>query len=238
VNTALKPTMRGERVPIGNQNAKVIRAFVHWYDERGTEDLDLTGTFIGMGKKTMIGWNGSHKAKEGCYSGDIRHRRGPCAEYIDINVEETLRSGYQYVILDVRNYNGGSLKSIKDCVFGYMEREHPKSGEVFLPATLANTIVLSSDATSTIAVIIDVTTQEYIYLDIDMGGIPVASASFNGIMESIKPYTEPPKFSVYDLIELHVRSRGQLTTKDQSSKQFNFDDFSQSYVKILEYMGI
>ncbi len=76
MNAALRPTVRGSRIPIGNQDAKVIRAFVHWFDENGSRDIDLTGTFIGMGKSERIGWNGTHKSHIGCYSGDVRHRQG------------------------------------------------------------------------------------------------------------------------------------------------------------------
>ena len=43
-SSGLRPRIRGQRIPIGNQNAKVIRAFVHWFDENGNQDIDLHGT--------------------------------------------------------------------------------------------------------------------------------------------------------------------------------------------------
>lgn len=239
MNSALKPRVRGIRIPIGNQNAKVIRAFVHWFDERGNQDIDLTATFLGMGKVKRIGWNGDHNTEEGCYSGDIRHRQGACAEYIDINIAKTLRNGYKYVILDARNFNGGSLEEITDCVAGFMEREFPKAGEIFKPATLANTVRLTSPSPNTIVTMIDVETQEYIFLDIDADGIPVASHSFDDIMKAVQPYMEPPKFSVYDLIRLHVDARGGvLVDKDKLNTSFTFEEFSESYVETLKLMGV
>jgi hypothetical protein len=63
-SSGLRPIMRGQRIPIGNQNAKVIRAFVFWFDENGNQDIDLTCTFIGMGKTAHIGWNGNHNSQE------------------------------------------------------------------------------------------------------------------------------------------------------------------------------
>ncbi len=239
LNSALKPTVRGQRVPIGNQNAKVIRAFVHWFDEHGNRDIDLTATFIGMGKVDHIGWNGHHNTKIGCYSGDVRHRKGACAEYIDIVVAEALKAGYKYVIMDARNYNGGTLADITDCVFGYMEREKPSANLTFKPDTLANTVRLQSPSSTTIVAMIDIETQEYIFLDIDQDGIPVASANFDAIMDAVKPYCEPPKVSVYDLLLMHVDARGgELAAPQDAQVKFNYYDFSESYVETLKLMGV
>jgi hypothetical protein len=239
LNPSLKPRIRGMRTPMGNQNAKVIRAFVHWFDEHGNRDIDLSAIFIGMGKHKVISWNCSQSEEEGYFSGDIRHRQGPCAEYIDINIKNSLKNGYKYVVLDARNFNGGSLAEIKDCVFGWMEREHPKANEIFVPATLANTIKLTSSSTNTIVAVIDLETQEYIFLDIDQNGIPIASFNYNQILESIQEYTEKPKFSAYDLLMLHVESRGEkVENKEGADLLFTFDKFSDNYVEILKYMGI
>ena len=74
---------------------------------------------------------------------------------------------------------------------------------------------------------------------LDKSGIPVASSDINGLLEAIKPYCELPKFSVYDLLVLHVKNRGSIVeSKEDADKVLNFGDFSESYVGILEYMGI
>lgn len=239
LNSALRPTIRGQRIPMGNQNAKVIRAFVHWFDEKGNRDLDLTCTFAGMGKVCHIGWNGDKNTKMGCYSGDVRHRQGACAEYIDIVVSEALKCGYKYAILDVHNFNGGTLAEITDCVFGYMEREKPSANTTFKPDTLANSVRLQSPSSSTVIAMIDLETQEYIFLDIDKSGIPVTSADFDGLMNAIKPYCEPPKVSVYDLLLMHVDARGgELAAPQDAQVKFNYYDFSESYVETLKLMGV
>ncbi len=239
MNGALKPTIRGQRVPMGNQNAKVIRAYVHWFDQHGREDLDLTGTFVGLGKLAHIGWNGRHNSSElGCYSGDIRHKVGACAEYIDINLVSALRDGYEYVVIDVRNYQGRGLDTVKECVFGYMEREFPKANEVFVPATIANAVQLKSKSATTVVCIIDLKTQEYIFLDVDQDGIPVASANVGELLNVVKQYSELPKFSVYDLLLLHVTNRGELVDQvDKAETVFSYSDFD-NYAKIFEYMGV
>ena len=239
-SSGLRPIMRGQRIPIGNQNAKVIRAFVHWFDENGNQDIDLTCTFIGMGKVTHIGWNGRHNSENlGCYSGDIRHKRGACVEYVDIKMSAALKAGYKFAIIDARNYNGRSFETVTDCVAGYMEREHAEANQIFVPATIANCTRLYNESSTTIVSMIDLETQEFIHLDIDQNGIPVASANFDALMEAVKPYMEAPKFSLYDLVMMHVESRGgQLVEADDAETKFNFDDYSYSYIETLKLMGV
>lgn len=238
LNEALKPTIRGTRLPLNNKNAKVIRAFVHWFDQHGNEDIDLTAIFVGDGKVKHIGWNGSHNTEEGCYSGDVRHVQGPCAEYIDIDVKKTLYNGYKYVVLYANNYTGRPFHTLTDCVFGWMEREYPESNLTFYPKTLANTIKIQSDSTNSIIAAIDVETNEYIFIDIDTKGIPVASTNYK-MMEVINTFCEKPKFSVYHLLELHAKSRGKIVkTQKSADTAFKMKDFSNDYINILKYMGV
>lgn len=243
VSTSLRPTMRGQRVPIGNQNAKVVRAFVHWFDERGSIDIDLHAMLMGdgNGKSTHIGWNGSHKESYGCHSGDVICRPGACAEYIDVNVDKALNDGYRYVIVTVNNFRGSSLASIKDCVAGAMEREFAESNLNFVPATLANCMRLESPASTTLMCIVDLQTREYIHLDVDVNGIPIANYQSEAIFNAIKPYMELPKFSVYDLVELHATARAEEIVdgiETKADEYFTFEDFSTSYIKTMELMGV
>ena len=244
MSDALKPTIRGQRTPIGNQNAKVVRAYVHWFDETGSEDIDLSATLIGMGKSTLVGWNGHHnhsadKENISCYSGDVRCVKGACAEYIDINFANAVKAGYKYAIIDARNYRGRGFDTMKDCAFGYMEREDAKANQKFKPDTLANAIRLQTTSTTVIVAVLDLETREYIFLDIDQDGIPVASANFDAIMEAIKPYCEPPNFSVYDLLEMHVNARGRLVADENSATtKFEYAPFAESYVQTLKMMQV
>jgi hypothetical protein len=240
LNSSLKPVVRGLRMPIGNTDSKVIRVYVHWFDERGNRDIDLSATFIGNGKHPLVINFHNVRNEFTTHSGDVRNRQGACAEYIDIEIAKARKAGYRYATVDVRNFNGGSLASIKDCVFGFMEREFPESNKTFLPSTLANSMKLESSSTVTLAVIVDLETREYIYLDIDSTSLPVASLSVKDTMAAIKPYTEAPKFSVYDLALLHVQARGGelVEIADKADTQFIFEEYSQSYIETLKLMGV
>lgn len=240
INPTLKPVVRGQRTPIGNQNAKVVRTFVHWFDEHGSIDIDLHGFLIGENRREDIGWNSNHKTGYGCFSGDIIARQGACAEYVDVNVDKALKDGLRYLVVTVNNFRGGSLSDITDCVSGIQEREFPEANMNFVPATLSNCMRLTSPASTSLMCVVDLETREYIHLDLDVDGIPVASHQASQILDSIKPYLELPKFSVYDLLLLHVEGRdGELVdSTEKADIYFSFEDFSSSYVKTLEFMGI
>jgi hypothetical protein len=76
-------------------------------------------------------------------------------------------------------------------------------------------------------------------LDIDQNGIPVASANFDALMDAIKPYMEAPKFSLYDLVMMHVEARGgEIVEAEDAETSFNFDDYSYSYIETLKLMGV
>lgn len=236
LNLSLKPMIRGQRTPINNKNSKVIRGYVHWFDKNGTEDLDLGCMFIGNNNHKPLNYT-SLKIGKSVHSGDVRHVRGHCAEYVDIDIKNALELGFKYVIMDVRNYNNKPLKSL-DCKFGFMGREFPKRNKTWYPETIENSQDLNSDNISTIICIFDLEKLEYIYLDLDSNS-NVTNNDLNNLLNLINEYSELPKFSVYDLILLHVESRGkQVTLNDNVTNYFKFEDYTSSYEKIGQLMGI
>ena len=118
-----------------------------------------------------------------------------------------------------------------------MERSNAKANEIFVPATIANCTQLQNDSSTTLVSLIDLETREVIHLDIDQDGTPVASANFDAILESIKPYCELPEFSVHHLLTLHAESRGEMVDKEEDADLvFKFGDFSESYVETLKFI--
>lgn len=239
------PVVRGTRMPINVDHTKTVRFYVHWKDAYGREDLDLSATFFGMGKRSRIAWNSNYFLEInpgkpiGVHSGDVRHRKGDCAEYIDIHIRNALLAGFRYVIVDVRNFDGRSMKSVNPA-FGYMEREYPEANKTWVPSTVAASWRLQSEAVACIAVMIDLETMEYIPLDIDSGRI-TASADTETLLTAMQMYMEPPKLSVHDLLTWHVASRGgEVATEAAEGEEvqhFRFEDFAASYIETLKLMA-
>ena len=237
------PVVRGTRMPINVDHTKTVRFYVHWKDAFGTEDLDLSATLLGMGQRITVSWNGLYKLGSNeclvAHSGDVRHRKGDCAEYIDINIKELRKQGLRYVLVDVRNFEGRSLKSLNPA-FGYMEREHPEANNTWVPSTVAASWRLQSEAKASIAVMIDLETMEYIPLDIDSNSI-TATGDTESLLTAMRMYMEPPKLSVHDLVMWHAESRGaevvEQAEEGEEVTHFRFEDFAGSYIETLKLMA-
>jgi len=234
LNPSLKPIIRGQRLPFDNPDAKVVRAFVHWTDETGGEDLDLSYLFIGDNKKETLNF-GHPRIGNSILSGDVRHRRGPCAEYVDVDIQNALSLGYRYILMDCRNYNGRGLNTVK-AYFGMMERQFPEASLIWYPETVTGCIELNSPSVTTVIAILDLKTREYIFLDVDSNSGMVQRSNDSELQKLIDYYTEEPKVNVYTLLELHT-SRGEQTDNiEEADTLFMFDDFSKSYEKIAGLM--
>ena len=237
MNFSTKPTIRGQRVPLDNPDAKVIRPFIHWMDKRGSEDLDLSVTFVGEKASDVLSFS-NLKVGKSCHSGDVRHRQGPCAEYIDIDIQDALKRGYKYAVIDVRNFNGRGLDTVRTS-FGIMERQHPDANDTWLPETISNCQSLESKSTNTLIAIIDLVSKEYIMLDVDSDGFVTARSDIKNTLKVIQQYAELPKVSVYDLILLHVEGRGKQVTLDENvDTHFKYEDFCYSYETTGKLMGV
>lgn len=283
MSESTRPVPRGMRILLNNPEAKVIRFYVHWMDENGTQDIDLSATLYGLGICEQVSFNTNYvltsdkigSGDKGLYtlmrmrqllnigdasvfvsneerreviavhSGDVRCRRGDCAEYIDIDIANARRYGIRYVVVDVRNYNNRSLASLSPS-FGYMEREHPEANPQWIPVTVTDSFRLTSEAKTCIAVLFDVDSMEYIMVDIDSNCI-AATDDGETLLTALQMYIRPPKPSVYDLIKWHVHARGGIVVKsridlpilgkDYSEQEFCFEDFSTSYMETMKYMA-
>jgi hypothetical protein len=241
LNDSLVPLIRGERVSVFDPaNSKTIRCFIHWFDKGGNIDIDLHGYLLGKNKVESFGFNGTRSSPIGCYSGDVRYRKGACAEYIDVRPSEAIKFGFSYFLMIAHDYSGSSLSNIEECVVGTMERDKPEANSTWLPSTISNSMKMQSSAKMCLVGVYDLKTGEYIHLDLDYGNFSsyVNQGKADSFFEAIKPYIEPPKVSVYDLLQWHVEARGRMVSKEVADKHFLYEDFSGSYTKTLEYMGV
>ena len=242
VNKSLVTFTRGTRVPF-RAEAGTVRAFVHWYDQQGNEDIDLSAGFFDEGF-VQVGHvsytNVKHPEFGSCHSGDIRHRRGSCAEYIDIDIEKARVRGARYVTMHVYNYNGRSLESMPECKFGLMERQHPNSNEIFEPRTVSNSVNLTNQSASALLCAIDLADNCYLWIDVEMDrSMAFIENTVGQTSDLLSAMLDPNRLSVYDLLMLHVDSRGtQVETAADADVQFVWEDFVADYAKTAEFMTV
>lgn len=241
VNTSVKTYVRGTRVPF-NENAKVIRPYIHWYDQLGIEDLDLSAGFYdaNLRSKSHLSYTNLKIDKyNSCHSGDVRHRRGACAEYVDIDIATCLAQGVRYVMVQVHNFQNRPMHTMKDCVFGIMEREFPETDKIFVPKTITNAVAVANESSTVCIAILDLQEREYIWLDLELesSGLANLESTSNMVGQLIRGTVNNTQLSVYDLLSIHAESRGKLVKDVNKAKtKFEYEDFVTSYDKVATFM--
>jgi hypothetical protein len=231
---SLKPTMRGQHIPFNDQTTKTIRPFLHFKkpDTHGT--IDLSVVLIGDRKNAIVAWNHQREGDICVHSGDSMGRTGACAEYVDINIELALKAGYKYALVQMHNWN--RQKALNDNNhFGIMERSFPKSNALWMPETISNCHIVTVKDRVNYA-IIDLENRSYIIVDEegDANAINMASVSD---FKKVSNYVEKPKVSVYDLLLMHVETRGRLVLLENAPETlFKVEDFVNSYEEVAKYM--
>ncbi len=234
LNPALKTLVRGTRVPLDNPQARVVRFYLHWIDKVGDEDLDLSATFVGEDSLDTISWTTGLKSDYATHSGDVRYRKGDCAEYIDVLLEEA-RKEFRYVVVTANNFERRPMNSV-DAAFGYMEREHPEANTTWMPETTANSFRFSSEAQGVHMVILDLVQMEYIVLDIDSASLPIAYLDTPLMLDLIRLYTQTPALDMYTLLSWHAEARGTIVqSAEDADIVMDYENFTTQYTQCLKY---
>lgn len=241
VNSSVKTYVRGTRVPF-NANAKVIRPYIHWYDANGSEDLDLSAGFYDTNFKAMDHLSYTNMRIDrfnSCHSGDVRQRKGACAEYVDVDIAKCLANGVRYVMVQVYNFQNRPMHTMKDCVFGMMEREFPETDIIFVPKTITNAVAVANESTCVCIAMLDLKEREYIWIDLELQsrGLANIESTSNMVSKMIRSTVNNTQLSVYDLLLIHAQSRGKVVKNiDKASTKFEYDDFVTNYDKVATFM--
>lgn len=205
------------------ENENYIRAYTYWFDPTGNMDLDLYCTLIDsdIEKTFNIGWNTNLTSSFSVHSGDVRNKQGHCAEFIDLNIEETLKQGWRYACLDVHDYEG----------LGFLNIDN-KSG-ICIGEGLAKSIVtdwrpekniiqafkLNTTGNSVLSMIIDLEQRKAYMVDEDLSGIPVGSYQSTQKKFLIKEILQEPILGVKKLLEVNSLARGAKVISENQFKE-------------------
>lgn len=228
---------RGTRMKF-DENCNVIRGFVHWFDEHGSEDIDLSVSLYSGDFGLIEQVSFTNLKTSGVYhSGDIRYRQGSCAEYIDIDIGIALKKGIRYAALVCYNFQRRPMNSMKECFVGYMGRNSPESGEIFEPRTVKNALIPESKETSVMPCVFDLAKREMIWLDMDITGHYLGGGSDNQISTNMKMYAEEPNLSMLDLLTMHVAARRGTLVDDpaMADEVYTYDQLSLDSAKAATF---
>lgn len=225
---------RGTRYKLPEDMDKGVRIFVKWIDPEGEEDLDLHGYLVNSkGNSCSIGWNsGAYYNSYATFSGDVRMRKGDCAEFIDIDIVEAVKRGdYDYLVASIHNYMGRPLNSL-DAWMGYKILSDDMN---LINSDYIDKI--SAEYNSMAAFVIDLKNREIVILNTDLTKIP--SSSTDLAMNIVKFYGKPSTLAVYDVISSWYIARGaeEVSTLDEATKVVNRDDIVD-YTQIQGMMSL
>jgi len=239
VNASIKTYIRGTKIPF-DVDCKVIRSFLHWFDKDGSIDMDLSVSFHDKDLKMInhISYTNLKVNEYGsCHSGDIRHRMGACAEYVDVDIDTCRSKGVRYALVHAYNFNGGAMHEVKDCVFGLMEREHPEAGKMFVPKTISNCMTLANESPSVFVCVLDLEKRNYIWVDLETERFGFVENNDTKSMDVIKAILNGSNISVYDLLAIHAKARGEMVSSpDKAKTKFDWETLVTSYSEIAQYM--
>lgn len=239
----LQPVIRGEGTKLTKlDQAPILRVYTHWkgVDDGKTYDLDLSAIISYDGAHPLIGWNGSATFKKtaAVYSGDVRHRIGTCAEYIDLDIPKLKEEGVEYVILDVNDFTQQGFHNYQDAVFGVTQRATAQASTLWVPLTIQQSHPLNSDSSAMMFLIVDVQNEVYYNLNQPREG-HTALSNIDQIKFIAQTFLDQQPLSVYELLNFHAYARGSRTKHPEKAEIFfTLDDFKRDYNKIFEFMGI
>lgn len=246
ISDGLKPVIRGQRFNIDTSNHSIVRAYVHWFNDGSSprgNDIDLSGIVFSEDGSDYehVGWNSKYNLKDLIvYSGDVMDRKGACAEYLDFDIKGLHREGYKYGIIDIRDYrsNPKGIADYKDCVFGVMLRKSATENKTWSPKTVTSAHNINTPSTGVVVAGIDFEDEQYFIIDMDVKG-NVSSKNVRSVFELMKLSAEPPKFSVKDLLQMHVDARGEeVLDETEADNVFLYDDFIHSYERTAQLLGV
>jgi len=245
---ALKTIVRGSKLPIDNKT-KAMRAFIWWtnmgedvkennYND-GRVDIDLSAAIFDENWNCMehISYtNLSSDKYNACHSGDITNG-GPVngdgvSEFLDIDIDSVVRYGARYVVYQIYSYTRQKYADMPHAMFGWMNREDVKSGEIYEPKTVEQKMDITSQSTVCIPAIFDCVNREVIWCDMNLslngchsnyGGNNVES-NLSGVAATCYSMVNMIKPNLYDLVDLHIRARGlRVDNKEDADVIFDID---------------
>lgn len=233
----VKTLVRGSRVSLRtgeNKDKNTIRFYIWWKNNNSRIDIDLSavGYDENLNKVLDISYYNLRSENIGCHSGDIVDAPNGACEFIDLDIQKLKERNIRYIVANVNSFTRQTFSSINECFVGYMLRDNPSSGQIYDAATLENKISISSNSRSTVPMIIDIETDEVIWVDCNIE--KSLERSYNNaannnydIKQILKVFLDSvnTKYNLYDLFMLHAKARGSIVDcKEEANTIFSVEE--------------
>lgn len=211
---ALKTIARGSKIALPDGNT--IRFFIYWKDGNSRTDLDLSALALDTDSrfKTTIAYY-NLKDLGGYHSGDITSAPDGASEFIDIEISACLKQDIRYMLMSVNSFTNQPYCDLPYCFAGFMVRQFANSGEIYEPLTVENKFDLTASSRVAIPLIIDLYERKVIWVDLSLKrNLSTVNNVHNNLSSTTiinKSMTILEKPNLYDLLDLHIKARGEKT---------------------------
>lgn len=244
-SNASKSVVRGSQLPI-KSDATAVRAFIWWTNASngGRVDIDLSAAIYDSDWKYVehVSYTRLRSSKMKSYhSGDITNggsvKGKGVAEFLDVDIDAVLENG-RYIVYQIYSYTGQRYSSLKNCRFGWMEREDVASGEIFEPTTVNMVMDVNAEGTVAIPVVFDCVERKFIWCDMNLGiensyyGGNNLESNLSGVTATCYAMTHLNKPNIYDLATLNAIARGTIVN-DRNEADIIFSNNSTTPYEIV-----
>jgi hypothetical protein len=222
---SLRTLVRGSKIAMSEGDT--IRFFLWWKEglSTGRVDIDLSAMLYDdqWRYKEHISYTNLRSAKyKAAHSGDIVSAPAGACEFIDIHIPSVLAYGGRYIVVSLHSFTGQAYCDLPQCFAGWMIRQHPQSGEVFEPTTVANKLDLAANTQIAIPAVLDLKQRTIIWCDLALTSQPNYDNNVEGHESGIalmgKAMTTMQKSNLYDLFRLHALARGTIVATEEEAE--------------------
>ena len=224
---SLRTVGRGSRLDLPEKN--IIRLFIWWKDGKGENDwddrvdLDLSVLALDENCKYIDQVSYTDLRTDGMtHGGDITSAPKGASEFIDIDIGKLLARDVRYALMSVYSYTEQAYCDLPECFAGFMVRKEQSGGEIYEPKTVEEKFDLTANSKVAIPFIFDLIERKAIWTDLSLKSNPSHNNNILENMSSLqlmaKAMVTLNKPSLYDLLSLHVRARGELVPDTEDAE--------------------
>lgn len=216
---SLRTVARGTRLPLGDK--QTLRMFIWWVGQ----DVDLSCVLYDekFKKSGHVSYTNLRLKKiNACHSGDIVSAPNGAAEFIDINMDQAVKSGVRYIAMNVLDFTGMTFAKYEECFAGWMTRDFPNENEAYDARTVEQKVDLRSATTFAMPAVFDLKKREAIWVDLAAN---VASGGSNNVESRSATIVDlmkgaialKGKMNLYELFMINAQSRGEIVYEKEEA---------------------
>jgi len=212
-NLSLPP---GSRLPF---NLPALRLFIWWQEAKNDRtDIDLSACLLdeNLQWKSDLSYYNLH-SNWGFHSGDITSAPEGACEFVDVQVDQLQG---RYLVMGIYSFTGQKFSTLPKCLAGWQSHREAHAKPTQL-GKADQIIQVQAASTTMIPMVLDIVTRQIVWLDLSLHGrtsLHNAFSSKGKLAEICRHIVSRKHVSLYDFLELHVSSRGTLTTDCQTAQ--------------------